>query len=726
MTKILRTGLGILWLLLAHTSVIAAPPTYRSETLDTGQFAAPSEQLPEGGTIVDHAHISPNGRYIAALVQGNSDPFWRQHLARIDRQTGESMLVPDILAEHVRGINDHGAIVFWLREIDAASSPRDPAYWSDSTGVITLNGARGFAQFVTHGDEAAFPRVLNNLGQVLIQDELDNSVLWDPVMGTQIPITDGSGGQNRAVAVSLNNLGQVVGQIQFPPSEDGGIDMRPFIWDASGGLRILFDLELISEPVSPFIPFGRYASANAINDDGVIGGETRDENWELLGLHWLSDATLPTLLPCESPGMSLPPARCGVWLVNDAGFLVGGEDNGDDIRNHIIWEGTEPFLLRDRIVEGDSSCGIFAIADDGSLAGICGVAALVFPIPTGPQLDVTAPVQGAILPTGSVQVEGVATDDVAVVSVVVDGVNADLQATGNPDDPNEVAFSATLNLAAGEQTLDVVATDADGNTATESLVITVVNPDSDAPVVSNVVADPNPAPVMSPIGLHATIDDTVMGDSVIAGAEYRIDDGPAIPMSAADGAFDESLESVVADIPGIAEPGVYEVCVVGTDSAGNTSDPVCTLVAVFDTGSGFVTGGGWIDVPVGAYGADPSVFGRANFGFVARYKKGVSTPTGSTEFQFQNGGVNLHSVGYDWLIVSGTDSSAYFLGTGTVNGQSAPTGFPYRFKIQVRDDSQDTFHIRIWWDGPEGENTVLDSGPIAVGGGSIVIHDNGN
>jgi hypothetical protein len=42
--------------------------------------------------------------------------------------------------------------------------------------------------------------------------------------------------------------------------------------------------------------------------------------------------------------------------------------------------------------------------------------------------------------------------------------------------------------------------------------------------------------------------------------------------------------------------------------------------------------------------------------------------------------------------------------------------------IWARDDSADTFRIRIWWENG-GENVVYDNGfNQPIGGGSIVIH----
>lgn len=168
------------------------------------------------------------------------------------------------------------------------------------------------------------------------------------------------------------------------------------------------------------------------------------------------------------------------------------------------------------------------------------------------------------------------------------------------------------------------------------------------------------------------------------------------------------------------------MCVTGTDLAGNTSAPDCTYVAVFDWDGGFVTGGRWIDVSAGGYGPDALLSGRANFGFVAKYRNAASTPLGSTEFQFHEGGLNFHSAGYDWLVVSASDNTALLTGTGTLNGALAPNGTPYRFMLAAHDSSPDTFGIRIWWESIAGETLVMDTGPMPLGGGSIVIHTRGD
>jgi len=138
-----------------------------------------------------------------------------------------------------------------------------------------------------------------------------------------------------------------------------------------------------------------------------------------------------------------------------------------------------------------------------------------------------------------------------------------------------------------------------------------------------------------------------------------------------------------------------------------------------------VTGGGWINSPAGAYRPDVSLSGRANFGFVSKYKKGAATPEGQTEFQFQVGNLNFHSSSYQWLVVAG--SKAQYKGTGTINGTGS-----YGFLLTAYNGSPDKFRIKIWktatgeivYDNQVGALDTTDTADptTAIAGGSIVIH----
>ena len=243
--------------------------------------------------------------------------------------------------------------------------------------------------------------------------------------------------------------------------------------------------------------------------------------------------------------------------------------------------------------------------------------------------------------------------------------------------------------------------------------------DNEGPITSNVVAMPNPVAVNTEFALTAIVDDSTTGNSNIYSAEYNIVGGSGGDMSAQDGAFDGMSECVEAMIPGFLDAGVYEVCVRGTDAAGNTGPEECIFLVVYDLTAGFVTGGGWIMSPEGAYKADPLLTGKANFGFFSRYKKGANVPTGNTEFQFNAGDLNFHSSSYDWLVVTGSNY-ARFKGTGTINGSGE-----YKFMLWAGDGEPDTFRIRIWTEDEFGvvETVEYDNGTNqAIGGGSIVIH----
>jgi hypothetical protein len=164
-------------------------------------------------------------------------------------------------------------------------------------------------------------------------------------------------------------------------------------------------------------------------------------------------------------------------------------------------------------------------------------------------------------------------------------------------------------------------------------------------------------------------------------------------------------------------------------TSATTGPPL--LVVFYDAnGGGFVTGGGWITAPAGSYTADPTLSGRANFGFVSKYQKGASVPDGQTEFQFQVGNLNFHSESYQWLVVAG--AKAQYKGTGTINGVAG-----YTFMLTATDGDisggggVDKFRIKIWntatgvivFDNQMNGSDDLAAAPTqAISGGSIVIH----
>jgi hypothetical protein len=184
------------------------------------------------------------------------------------------------------------------------------------------------------------------------------------------------------------------------------------------------------------------------------------------------------------------------------------------------------------------------------------------------------------------------------------------------------------------------------------------------------------------------------------------------------------------------QAGVYTVKLTVTDQ-GTLSGTATTvgefdaLVVVYDPSAGWVTGGGWINSPAGAYVPNPSLTGKANFGFVSKYQNGASVPTGNTEFHFKAGNLKCKSTSYEWMVIAG--ARAQYKGVGAINGAGS-----YRFMLTAIDGQSpggggaDKFRIRIWSDGGglvydnQCPGSVCDpdsNDPTTVlGGGSIQIH----
>ncbi|MGH9839712.1 MAG: FG-GAP-like repeat-containing protein, partial [Blastocatellia bacterium] len=202
------------------------------------------------------------------------------------------------------------------------------------------------------------------------------------------------------------------------------------------------------------------------------------------------------------------------------------------------------------------------------------------------------------------------------------------------------------------------------------------------------------------------------------------------------GVVNESAGTVSASYT-FTQAGVYQVTLTVSNSCGQqgsaaTIGELSAMVVVYDPDGGFVTGGGWINSPAGAYVPNPTLTGKASFGFVSKYKKGNNVPEGQTEFNFNVANFKFHSTVYEWLVVAG--ARAQYKGSGQVNNAG-----DYRFILTAIDGQrpggggQDKFRIRIW--NNQGGGVVYDNqmndpdsaDPTTVlGGGSIVIQTGGN
>lgn len=274
-----------------------------------------------------------------------------------------------------------------------------------------------------------------------------------------------------------------------------------------------------------------------------------------------------------------------------------------------------------------------------------------------------------------------------------------------------------------------------------------VNPVNDLPVITSITAPAAPMAINTAVNVSAAFTDV---DAFVAGnysATWNWDDG-------------STSTGTVSSVNGVLTvngsytyrtPGVYNLTLSLTDTGGSTSTTTAAAttplqatpltyqyVVIYDPNGGFVTGGGWIWSPKGALLSNSQVEGKANFGFVAKYKKGSTTIVeGSTEFQFKAGDINFNSTSYEAarLVISG--SKASYKGEGTINGAGR-----YGFMTSAVDGQYnnatgaDRFRIKIWDINAGGaivydnlldnaaDNYDLNAAPTtAIQGGSIVIHN---
>jgi hypothetical protein len=293
-------------------------------------------------------------------------------------------------------------------------------------------------------------------------------------------------------------------------------------------------------------------------------------------------------------------------------------------------------------------------------------------------------------------------------------VNASLlaQVTGaadwhiNADEPDVLDYDTSFKPAAQ----DMLYEPNGYRSSDHDPVVVGLNIVNQPPELGDITVTPNPVAINTTVNASVPFTDPEKFDTHTATWDWG--DG-----STSAGTVTESAGSgTITGDHAYATPGVYTVTVTVQDNLGNSDTASYEFVIVYDPNGGFVTGGGWIDSPAGALVADPSLAGKATFGFVSKYQKGANVPVGNTSFQFHAGGLNFKSTSYEWLVVAG--SNAKFKGEGTINGEGA-----YKFMITADDGNPDTFRIKIWYEDELGEHLVYDNGSQqAIGGGSIVVH----
>jgi hypothetical protein len=271
-----------------------------------------------------------------------------------------------------------------------------------------------------------------------------------------------------------------------------------------------------------------------------------------------------------------------------------------------------------------------------------------------------------------------------------------------------------------------------GKTGTYTITVTVTEPCGPQEFTSALIVDiPNTAPEITT--LTGPVDPVAIGTEISVGSEF-VDpnwlDEHSLAIEWGDGTNDTAAPATSPFTIGhtYTEPGVYRIEATVADDEGGTGTAEYAFAVVYDPLGGFATGAGTIESPVGAYVPDSALTGTASFGFVSKYKKGATTPSGTTEFEFAAGDVFFWSRTFDWLVIAGP--KAQFKGVGTTNGLG-----DFGFMVTAVDakltesTDVDLFRIKIW-DRVTGDivyDNLLDADDDAdptteINSGDIVIH----
>jgi len=265
--------------------------------------------------------------------------------------------------------------------------------------------------------------------------------------------------------------------------------------------------------------------------------------------------------------------------------------------------------------------------------------------------------------------------------------------------------------------VSVVVTDSFGESASGSLEYTVHNV---PPVIETLSGPAEPLPDGTEIVVEVTFSDVGTLDTHVVDFDWG--DGTMTFVE-----LDLGDRSAWASHTYPA-PGVYVVTVTVTDDDTGSATASSEYVVLYDPTGSFVTGGGWIQSPPGAYVLDPLITGRAHFGFVSRYHRDANVPSGKTEFRFHAADLDFRATDFEWLVVAG--AHAKFKGWGQINRAG-----DYGFMVSARDSAlpgggdADAFRIQIWDRATEivvydnqFEDDELADATTAIGGGAITIH----
>jgi probable HAF family extracellular repeat protein len=590
-------------------------------------------------------------------------------------------------------VSDTGQVVGY--SLIAGNSSYHAFSWTAAGGMVDLG---------TLGGSWSYPQAVSDTGQVVgwsytAGDTVQQAFSWTTAGGM---VAVGTLGGNWAYPTAVTDTGQVVGYALLA----GNSSYHAFSWTAAGGT---VDLGTLG---------GSYSYPQAVNESGqVVGWAYTAGSSAQHAFSWTAAGGMVDL-------GTLGGSHSGATGVNESGQVVGWANTaGNSTSRAFAWTAaggmvdlgtlggswSQPIAITDAgqvvgysLIAGNSSYHAFSwtaaggIVDIGTFGG-----PYSYPYGVSPSGQVVGSADG---PSGPRAFSWTQPAGLIDLNAHIPSAPAGLElyyATAVSDNGKIVAYSNAGSVLLGGS--------------------------STAPVLGPIAAT-DPVAVSTPTDVGASFTDADATDTHTA--EWTWGDGSPSSWGVV---TEASGSGSVSGSHVFGAAGVYTVNLELTDSTGRTASSARQIV-VYDPSAGFVTGGGWFHSPIGAYKADQTMAGRATFGFVSKYLRGATVPTGNTEFQFRAAGLNFHSNTYEWLVVAG--ARAQYKGTGTING----TG-QYKFMLTAIDGQVsggggvDRFRIKIWYrdanleadvvvydnqtdaalEGTSSEGTLVD-------GGSIVIH----
>lgn len=682
-----------------HPSLAVTGADYTITTL-----ANPGSTLGIANAVNDQGHAAGAEYGVLSFNQGYTEYYWGQ-------PSVPTPVVP--CCGQVGSVNNYDELTGFGTKGSVGGAPE--AYvWTPGMSQVVYIG-------VSNGIALSFAFAVNDAGQVVGRGGPDNSsqhaLLWQPssVRGTTFSVIDLGTlpGDATSEAHFVNASGQIVGQ-----SFDAAGHSHAVLWQPSAPGASTYT------PVDIGTLGGAAAEAWQINAGGQIVGNSTASDGTRHAFLWTPAA---------------PNGTTGTMADLGAGAASGVSDNGivtgNDASNTRAWVWTAVSGTSDLPTPSGTQAYSATISRTGVISGRYTDACCGTQHPAIWQLNNLPPVADA---GGSVTgVEGSAVTFDGSASHDPNGDALTYSWSFSDGGSASGAVVQHVFVDNGSYTATLTVTDAKGATSVATTTATIADV---APTLYPFTPNPlGPVPVGTSIAVMDTIADPGTLDTQTAQVNW--DDGAGFQAASAFGAITGNPANgyvVLNAARAYTQAGVYAIQLNSTDKDGLTSPTVAAgtgtgasfvpqYVVVYDPSGGFVTGGGWIMSPAGAYAANPALTGKATFGFVAKYLPGATTPSGHTEFDFHVANLTFQSTSYQWLVVSG--ALAQYKGTGTINGTGS-----YGFLLTATDGQVsggggvDKFRIKIWdtatgsvlYDNQMGQSDSSGAG-TALGGGSIVI-----